>query len=113
MVDVPAKTAGESSNAVAGYYISTTGAVAPGRVASTSDITACPTRATCRRPARCRNRRRSRRRPATCRRRRAIAKTSGYAPLTGDRLHYSILMPAALITGAHLAISSSMNLAVR
>lgn len=43
MVDVPAKTEGESSNAVAGYYISTTGAVAPGRVASTSDITAMPT----------------------------------------------------------------------
>jgi hypothetical protein len=38
MVDVPAKTAGDNSNAVAGYYISSTGAVAPGRVASTSDI---------------------------------------------------------------------------
>lgn len=43
MVDVPAKAEGESSNAVAGYYISTTGAVAPGRVASTSDVTAMPT----------------------------------------------------------------------
>ena len=42
VVDVPAKTEGESSNAVAGYYISTTGAVAPGRVASTSDVTAMP-----------------------------------------------------------------------
>src|SRR5918996_2961656 len=42
MVDVPAKTEGESSNAVAGYYISATGAVARGRVASTSDITAMP-----------------------------------------------------------------------
>jgi hypothetical protein len=42
MVDVPAKTEGDASNAVAGYYISTTGAVAPGRVASTSDITAMP-----------------------------------------------------------------------
>ena len=41
-VDVPAKTEGDNSNAVAGYYISTTGAVAPGRVASTSDITAMP-----------------------------------------------------------------------
>ena len=42
MVDVPIKTEGDKSNAVAGYYISTTGAVAPGRVASTSDITAMP-----------------------------------------------------------------------
>ena len=42
MVDIPAKTAGDNSNAVAGYYISTTGAVAPGRVASTSDVTAMP-----------------------------------------------------------------------
>ena len=42
MIDVPAKTEGDNSNAVAGYYISTTGAVAPGRVASTSDITAMP-----------------------------------------------------------------------
>ena len=41
-VDVPAKTEGDNSNAVAGYYISTTGAVAPGRVASTSDVTAMP-----------------------------------------------------------------------
>ena len=43
MVDVPEKTEGDKSNAVAGYYISTTGAVAPGRVASTSDVTAMPT----------------------------------------------------------------------
>ncbi len=42
MVDVPIKTEGDKSNAVAGYYISTTGAVAAGRVASTSDITAMP-----------------------------------------------------------------------
>ena len=42
MIDVPEKTAGDNSNAVAGYYISTTGAVAPGRVASTSDIVAPP-----------------------------------------------------------------------
>lgn len=42
LVDVPAKTAGDNSNAVAGYYISSTGAVAPGRVASTSDVTAMP-----------------------------------------------------------------------
>lgn len=42
MVDVPAKTEGDASNAVAGYYISTNGAVAPGRVASTSDVTAMP-----------------------------------------------------------------------
>jgi len=41
-VDVPAKTEGDNSNAVAGYYISTTGAVSPGRVASTSDVTAMP-----------------------------------------------------------------------
>jgi hypothetical protein len=40
MVDVPEKTAGDNSNAVAGYYISSTGQVAPGRVASTSDIVA-------------------------------------------------------------------------
>jgi len=43
LVDVPAKTEGDNSNAVAGYYISTTGAVSPGRVASTSDVTAMPT----------------------------------------------------------------------
>lgn len=43
LVDVPVKTEGDNSNAVAGYYISTTGAVAPGRVASTSDVTAMPT----------------------------------------------------------------------
>ena len=42
MIDVPAKTEGDASNAVAGYYISTTGAVSPGRVASTSDVTAMP-----------------------------------------------------------------------
>lgn len=42
MTDVPAKTEGDKSNAVAGYYISTTGAVSPGRVASTSDVTAMP-----------------------------------------------------------------------
>jgi len=42
VVDVPGKTAGDNSNAVAGYYISTTGAVAPGRVASTDDVTAMP-----------------------------------------------------------------------
>ncbi len=37
IIDVPAKTAGDNSNAVAGYYISTTGATAPGRVASSSE----------------------------------------------------------------------------
>jgi hypothetical protein len=42
MIDVPAKTEGDNSNAVAGYYISSTGQVAPGRVASTSDIVAPP-----------------------------------------------------------------------
>ena len=42
MIDVPAKTEGDNSNAVAGYYISSTGKVAPGRVASTSDIVAPP-----------------------------------------------------------------------
>ena len=30
MIDVPAKTEGDNSNAVAGYYISSTGRVAPG-----------------------------------------------------------------------------------
>ena len=42
IIDVPAKTEGDNSNAVAGYYISSTGRVAPGRVASTSDIVAPP-----------------------------------------------------------------------
>jgi hypothetical protein len=42
MVNVPEKTAGDKSNAVADYYISSTGQVAPGRVASTSDIVAPP-----------------------------------------------------------------------
>ena len=42
MIDVPVKTEGDKSNAVAGYYISSTGQVAPGRVASTSDIVAPP-----------------------------------------------------------------------
>jgi len=40
IVDIPEKTAGDKSNAVAGYYISSTGEVAPGRVATTSDIVA-------------------------------------------------------------------------
>lgn len=40
IVDIPAKTDADRSNAVAGYYISSTGAVAPGRVASTSDVVA-------------------------------------------------------------------------
>ena len=33
-VDIPAKTAGQGSNAVAGFYISSTGAKAPGRIAT-------------------------------------------------------------------------------
>ena len=37
LVDVPAKTANETSNAVAGYYISKLGASAPGRVAAPSE----------------------------------------------------------------------------
>jgi hypothetical protein len=37
MVDVPAKTANEKSNAVAGYYSSGTGAAAPGKVAAPSE----------------------------------------------------------------------------
>jgi hypothetical protein len=37
MVDVQAKTAGDKSNAVAGYWISSTGAKAPGSVASPSE----------------------------------------------------------------------------
>jgi len=42
MVDVPEKTAGDDSNAVAGYYISSINAIAPGTVASTRDIVAPP-----------------------------------------------------------------------
>ena len=42
MIDVPVKTEGDKSNAVAGYYISTVGQVAPGRVSSTDDVTAMP-----------------------------------------------------------------------
>jgi hypothetical protein len=42
VIDVPAKTECGNSNAVAGYYISSTGRVASGRVASTSDIVASP-----------------------------------------------------------------------
>lgn len=38
IIDVPAKTAGDNSNAVAGYYISNTGTNAPGRVASTEGV---------------------------------------------------------------------------
>ncbi len=37
MVDVQAKTAGDNSNAVAGYWISTTGQKAPGSVATPSE----------------------------------------------------------------------------
>ena len=37
MLDVPAKTAGDNSNAVAGYWISSIGDNAPGRVASPSE----------------------------------------------------------------------------
>ena len=37
MVDVQAKTAGDNSNAVAGYWISSTGAAAPGNVAAPSE----------------------------------------------------------------------------
>ena len=37
MIDVPAKTAGDNSNAVAGYFISNTGQNAPGRVAVPSE----------------------------------------------------------------------------
>lgn len=36
-LDVPAKTAGEQSNPVAGYYISSQGQVAPGKVAQIND----------------------------------------------------------------------------
>ena len=42
IVDIPEKTAGDRSNAVAGYYISNTQQNAPGKVASTSDVTAPP-----------------------------------------------------------------------
>lgn len=37
IIDVDAKTAGENSNAAAGYYISSTGQVAPGRVAQVNN----------------------------------------------------------------------------
>ena len=37
VIDVPAKTAGDDSNAVAGYYLSRTGTNAPGRVASSNE----------------------------------------------------------------------------
>jgi hypothetical protein len=37
MIDVPAKTAGDTSNAVAGYYISASGQNAQGRVATPSE----------------------------------------------------------------------------
>lgn len=43
IIDVPAKTAGDNSNAVAGYYISNTGTTAPGRVASTEGVTSSVT----------------------------------------------------------------------
>lgn len=42
IIDVPAKTAGDNSNAVAGYYISNTGTTAPGRVASTDGVSTGP-----------------------------------------------------------------------
>ena len=45
IVDVTDTTAGPPSNAVAGYYISSTGQIAPGRVATTSDIVAPPSQA--------------------------------------------------------------------
>jgi hypothetical protein len=40
IVDIPEKTAGDQSNAVAGYYISGQQQMGPGKVASTSDVTA-------------------------------------------------------------------------
>lgn len=42
IIDVPAKTAGDNSNAVAGYYISNIGTTAPGRVASVEGATTGP-----------------------------------------------------------------------
>src|SRR5437868_842815 len=36
MIHLPEKTAGDKSNAVAGYYISNRGAIAPGRLATTN-----------------------------------------------------------------------------
>jgi len=36
-VDIPAKTAGESSNAMAGYYISSRGEHAPGKIMTPSE----------------------------------------------------------------------------
>src|SRR5260370_8514141 len=43
MIDVPAKTEGDNSNAVAGYYISSTGQVAPRPLAPTTTNVAPPT----------------------------------------------------------------------
>jgi hypothetical protein len=45
IVDIPEKTAGDKSNAVAGYYIGATEQIAPGKVASTSDVVAPPSQA--------------------------------------------------------------------
>ena len=42
IIDVPAKTAGDNSNAVAGFYISNTGTNAPGRVASSDGVSTGP-----------------------------------------------------------------------
>ena len=42
IIDVPAKTAGDNSNAVAGFYISNTGTNAPGRVASSEGVSTGP-----------------------------------------------------------------------
>src|ERR1700686_3985863 len=61
MIDVPAKTEGDNSNAVAGYYISSTGQVAPSRS-----------------PRRGRSRPRSPR-PRPTRRRRPVKKTRAIA----------------------------------
>ena len=101
MVDVQAKTAGDKSNAVAGYWISSTGANAPGSVASPSEgagggpgsimNSTLPT------PA---HHAAADADFAHAGQRRAAARL----PLR--KRGYSIFTPAARITGAHLAISS-------
>ena len=129
MIDVPAKTEGDNSNAVAGYYISSTGTGGP-RAASPRPAISWPRRAASRCRRRCRSRSRSPRRRPMCRRRPAIAEFQLAARHCSGAIFseaakvarlasraraqpYSIFTPAARITGAHLAISSLMNFAVR
>ena len=111
MVDVPAKTEGDNSNAVAGYYISTTGArgAGPRRLDERRHGDAQPVQPAASQPDAAAGADH-----AVARQRAAAAGLSlKGARCRSARAPYSILMPAALITGAHLASSSLMNLAVR